>query len=96
MSTQLYILKTKFIDSNQKPVPAVINYKKNKISCTNNFYPYIFLKLYLVSPAANDISERSASSMCQSKTDWEVQCHSPERLNHCMLLSIHEDSIRLI
>ena len=67
LSTQLYILKTKFIDSNQKPVPAVINYMKNKISCTNNFSPYFFKKLYLVSPAANDISERSASSMCRSK-----------------------------
>ena len=80
---QLQILKTKFIDSNEKTVSAVINYLKNNIVAQIIF----FLKLYPVSPATNAACERSASAMCRIK-DWLRSTMSQERLNHFMLHSI--------
>ena len=58
-------MKTKFVDSNEKTVSAVINYMKNNIGVEVDFHSEIIvlLKLYLVSPAANAVSERSASPM---------------------------------
>ena len=65
LSTQLQTLKTKFVDSNEKTVSAVINYMKNNIGVQVDFYSEIIvlLKLYLVSPAMNAVSERSAPPM---------------------------------
>ena len=65
MSTQLQILKTKFVDNNEKTVSAVINYMKNNIGVPADLYSEIIvlLKLYLVSPATNAVSERPTSSM---------------------------------
>ena len=42
-----------------------------------------------MSPAMNAVSERSASAMCRIK-NW-LSTMSQERLNHCMLLSIHKE-----
>ena len=58
-------METKFVDSNEKTVSAVINYMKNNIGVQVDFHSEIIvlLKLYLVSPAANAVSERSASPM---------------------------------
>ena len=69
MSTQLQILKTKFVESNKKTVSAVINYMKNNIGVQPEFYSEIIvlLKLYLASAATNAVSERSASSMRRIK-----------------------------
>ena len=91
LSTQLQILKTKFVDSNEKTVSSVINYIKNNIVVQADFYSEIIvlLKLYIVSPATNAVSERSASAMHCIKN--LLRCTmSQERLNHCMLLSIHK------
>ena len=70
LSTQLQILKTKFEDSNEKTVSAVINDMKNNIGVQADFYSEIIvlLKLYLLSPATNAVSERSASAMRRLKT----------------------------
>ena len=70
LSTQLQILKTKFEDSNEKTVSAVINDMKNNIGVQADFYSEIIvlLKLYLLSPATNAVSERSASAMHRLKT----------------------------
>ena len=38
LSTQLQTLKTKFVDSNEKTVSAVINYMKNNIGVQVDFY----------------------------------------------------------
>ena len=70
MSTQLQILKTKFVDSDEKTVSAVINYMKNNIGVQADFYSEITVLLkYLVSPETNAVSERSASAMCRIK-NW--------------------------
>ena len=89
--TQLQILKTKFINSNEKTVSAVINYMKTNIVQTD-FYSeiIILLKLYLVSPAMNVVSERPVYSMRRIK-NWQGSTISEERLNHCMLLSVHKE-----
>ena len=91
-STQLQILKSKFVDSNEKIVSAVINYMKNNIGVQADFYSeiIILLKLYLLLPATNAVSERSASAIRRIK-NWLRSTMSQERLNHCMLLSIHKE-----
>ena len=43
-----------------------------------------------MSPARNAVGERSVSSMCRIK-NWLRSRMSQERLNHCMLLSIHKE-----
>ena len=82
-------MKTKFIDSNENTVSAVMNHMKNKIGVQTKFYSEIIvlLKLYL---ATNDVSERSASSMCRIK-NWLRSTMSQKRLNHYMLLSMHKE-----
>ena len=91
-STQLQILKSKFVDSNEKIVSAVINYMKNNIGVQADFYSEIIvlLKLYLLLPATNAVSERSASAIRRIK-NWLRSTMSQERLNHCMLFSIHKE-----
>ena len=92
LSTQLQILKTKFVDSNEKTVSAVINYMKSNICVRTDFYSEIIvlLKLYLVSPATNAVSEPSASLMRRIR-NWLRSTMSQERLNYCMLLSIRKE-----
>ena len=70
LSTQLQLLKTKFQDSNEKTVSAVINDMKNSIGVQADFYSEIIVlsKLYLLSSATNAVSERSASAMRRLKT----------------------------
>ena len=71
LSIKLQTLKTKFIDSNEKTVSAVINYIKYNAGVQKDFYSKIIvlLKLYLLSPSMNSVSERPASSMCRIK-NW--------------------------
>ena len=82
LSVQIQILKTKFVDSNEKTVSPVINYLKNNIGVQTDFYSEInvLLKLCLVSPATNAVNERSASSMHRIK-NWLRSTMSQERLN---------------
>ena len=70
-STQLQILKSKFVDSNEKIVSAVINYMKNNIGVQADFYSEIIvlLKLYLLLAATNAVTERSASAIRRIK-NW--------------------------
>ena len=48
------------------------------------------LILYLVSSAKNAVGEGSASSMRRIKS-WLRSTMSQERLNHCMVLSVHKE-----
>ena len=65
---------------------------KNKIGVQADFYSEVIalLKLYLASRVTNSVSERSASAMRRLK-NWLRSTMSQERLNHCMLLSIHKE-----
>ena len=76
-------MKTKFVDSNEKKKRFYSNklYEKEHW-CTNRFFSEIIvlLKLYLVSPATNAVSEQSASSMRRLK-NWLRSTMSQERLN---------------
>ena len=67
----------------KKTVSKVINCRKNNIGVQTDFFSEIIvlLKLYLVSPATNAVSEQSASSMCCIK-NWLRSTMSQERLNH--------------
>ena len=59
LSTQLQILKTKFVDKNEKTVSAAMNYMKNNIGVKADFYPEIIvlLRLYLGLSAMNVASK---------------------------------------
>ena len=50
----------------------------------------MLLRLHLVSPATNIVSERSTSTMRRIK-NWLHSTMSQERLNHVILLSIHKE-----
>ena len=65
---------------------------KNNIAVQTEIYSEIIvlLKLYLVSPATNAVSQRSASSLRRIK-NWLRSTMSQERLNHCILLSIYKE-----
>ena len=65
---------------------------KNKIGVQADFYSEVIalLKLYLASRVTNSVSERSASAMRRLK-NWLRSTMSQERLNHCVLLSIHKE-----
>ena len=91
-STELQILKTKYVDSNEKTVSSVINYVKYKTGVQADFYSEIIvsLKLYLVSPATNAVGERPTSAMRRIKNCLR-SAMSQERLNHSILLSIHKE-----
>ena len=83
LSTQLQILKTKFVDFNEKNRFCSNKlYEKQHISIQADFYLEIIvlLKLYLVPAAANAVSERSASTMSRIK-NWLRSTMSQERLN---------------
>ena len=60
---------------------------KKKIGVQVDFYSEIIvlLKLYLVSPATNAVSKRSASATRRIK-NWLGSTIPQERLNDCMLL----------
>ena len=92
LPAHLWILKTKFVDSNEKTISAVINYSKKKIGVQADFYPEIIvlLKWYFVSPATNAVSKRSASATRCIK-NWLGSTIPQQRLNDCMLLSIHKE-----
>ena len=66
----------------KKTVSKVINYRKNNIGVQTDFFSEIIvlLKLYLVSPATNAVSEQSVSSMRRLK-NWLRSTMSQERLN---------------
>ena len=63
---------------------------KNNIGVQTDLYSevIVLLKLDLVSPATNIVSEPSASSMLRIK-NWLRSTMSQKRLNHGMLFSIH-------
>ena len=64
---------------------------KNNIGVQTDFYTEItvLLKFHLASPTTNAVAELSASSMRRIKN--RLRSTMPqERLNHCMLVSIHK------
>ena len=80
-----------FVESNEKTVSAVIKYIQN-FDVETDFYSEIVVlfELYLVSPATNGVSEQSVCSVRRVKK-W-LRCTVPqERLNDCMLLSMHQE-----
>ena len=50
------------------------------------------IKLWLLAPAANAVSERSASAVRRICTYLRTRS-SQERFNNCMVLSVHQDEV---
>ena len=62
LATQLQLVETKFIESEEKSIPGIISYMKQCSGVEREFFLEItmLLRLYLVSPVTNAVSERSA------------------------------------
>ena len=82
------------MDTNEKAVSAVINYIKYNAGVQRDFYSkiIILIKLYLLSPSMNGVSEKPASLMCRIK-NWLRSTMPQKGLNYCMLLSIHTEKL---
>ena len=52
----------------------------------------ILLKIFLVMPATNAVSERSVLNLRIIK-DWLCTSMTQKRLNHCMTSSVHKDNL---
>ena len=59
------------------------------------FGNHAFKVVYIVSPAPNSISEKSASTMTLIG-NWLCKTMTKERLNHVMLLSIDQESTNVL
>ena len=80
--------------SNQmKKLPGIVNNMTQCSDVEREFFLEItmLLRLHLVFPATNAVSERSVSTMRHQKLD--TQHDIQKRLNHAMLLSIHKENI---
>ena len=52
----------------------------------------IAIKVWLLAPATNAVSERSASALRRNCTYLRTRS-SQERFNNCMVLSVHKDEV---
>lgn len=93
LQAQLEGLKTLFDeDIKEMTIADIVEKIKNlpKASLVYFSQVVILLKIMLVMPATNAISERSASCLRRIK-NWLRTSMTQGRLNHCMLLSIHKE-----
>lgn len=93
LSSQLQTLAVCFEGCTDKPsVQDIVNYMRSLSQAQQVLFSEIatLLKLILVSPATNAVSERGASSLRRIKTYLRATI-SQERLNNLMMLHIHKD-----
>ena len=71
---------------------AILKYVRSSLPVYRTFYSEVIklLKLILVMPATNAISERSFSGLKRVKTYLRTTM-TQRRLNHLMLLHVHKD-----
>ncbi len=91
LQTQLHALHT-CSGSPLTDVDAVITYLKYRSSAEKEYYCEVIkvVKLILVMPATNAVSERSFSALRRLKT-WLRTTTNQARLNWCLMLHVHKD-----
>ena len=102
LETQLLTFKTTFPRGNNDKVnfKDVVNFMKGLSEAQKEFFSEVstLVKLILVLPATNAVSERSFSSLRRIKTYLRTTM-SQARLNHLMTLNVHKeltDSLSLV
>ena len=92
LKTQLTVLWSS-TDQEMKDVHSTIAFLKSLSSSEKQFYSEVvkLVKLILVMPATNAVSERSFSALRRLKT-WLRTSTTQSRLNWCMLLHIHKEA----
>ena len=94
LETQLQILHTKLSDCCDLKVPEIVKEFHNLPKCQQELMQQvkIAIKLWLLAPATNAVSERSASAVLRICTHLCTRS-SQERFNNCMVLLVHKDEI---
>ena len=94
LETQLQILHTKFSSHPDLKVPDIVKEFRNLSKCQQELMQQVktAIKLWLLAPATNAVSERSASAVRRICTYLRTRS-SQERLNNCMVLTIHKDEV---
>ena len=94
LKTQLHVLSSTFSNAENASIqlPDIIKYFKTKSPAELALFSEIgtLLKLLLVMPATNAVSERSFSALRRIKS-YLRSTMTQDRLNHLMTLHIHRD-----
>ena len=90
--TQLKILKVELGAEKDLGLNDVVAYLKSLPSVTVDYFSEVFnlVRLILVVPATNAVSERSASALRRLKTYLRTTM-SQKRLDHCMILHVQKE-----
>ena len=90
--TQLQTLRVQLGAEKDLWLNDVVAYLKSLPSVTVDYFSEVFnlVRLILVVPATNAVSERSASALRRLKTYLRTTM-SQERLNHCIILHVHKE-----
>ena len=93
LTTQLESLKVNF-SSDEHSIKDIIETLKTFSVNSREYFSQviILLKILLVMPATNAVSERSVTNLRRIK-DWLRTSMTQKRLNHCMILSVHKERI---
>ena len=94
LETQLQILGTKLSECCDLKVPEIVKEFRNLPKCQQELMQQakIAIKLWLLAPATNAVSERSASAVRRIFTYLRTRS-SQERFNNCMVLLVHKDEV---
>ena len=94
LETEAQILHTKVLECCDLKVLENVKEFRNLPKCQQELMQQvkIFIKLWLLAPAANVFSERSASAVPRICTYLRTRS-SQERFNNCMVLSVHKDEV---
>ena len=97
LKVQLELFTTGFSQTEQSSQPTfseVIKYVKSMSPAMQNGMSEVMklIKLILIMPATNAVSERSASALRRVKTYLRTTMHQ-DRFNHLMILHIHKDAV---
>ena len=94
LETKLQILHAKLSECCDLKVPEIVKEFRNLPKCQQELMHQvkIAIKPWLLAPATNAISERSASAVRRICTYLRTRS-SQERFNNCMVISVHKDEV---
>ena len=94
LETQLQILHTNLLECCDLKVPEIVKEFRSLPKCQQELMQQVKIatKLWLLAPATNAVSERSASSVRRICTYLRTRS-SQGRFKNCMVLSVHKDEV---
>ena len=93
LETQLISFSALFSDSKNITFTEILKVMKGLTTGHKALYSQVIIlvKLILVMPATNAVSERSFSALRRIKTFLRATMHHQQRLNSLMILNVHQD-----